>query len=220
MGGSVAVAIRKKSGEVICKEGWTNDTPYWFKNVRMRNGDEEWIDAYLSTLSGDSDLPLSPEGYGLTVIDFVTNHFLTMQGYCGYDNFSELDGFGSMKEEMNKVFREQAEAGLLTAKIFLRNEKTPILEYLPAETAMERAKAIYDVLWDRKYNEQEREYSYVSFLIDMKPMIYMHYGDPSTSSCQKFRSKLIELGFNLTIEDEAGWARTIADYNENEEENA
>src|ERR1700744_2030870 len=111
MGGSVAVAIRKRNGEIICRDRWTNSTPFYFKSLRMREGDEAFVQEYLDLAKDKKDaphVPLAPLGYGLVVIDYVTNHMLSMQGYSSYDQFTELDAFGPIRDTDEKAsFQEQ-----------------------------------------------------------------------------------------------------------------
>ena len=48
MGGFINVAVRLKSGEAYCNTIWTNECPNWFKNVRMFDGDEDYVRSFLN----------------------------------------------------------------------------------------------------------------------------------------------------------------------------
>ena len=82
MGGVVNVAIRFKDGRTICKEVWTNPTSHWFRQPKMYEGDETYIQKYLD---GDKTAPNSPlrnSDYGLIVWDYLSGNLLDNNGYC------------------------------------------------------------------------------------------------------------------------------------------
>lgn len=85
MGGAVAVTVRDWDGEIHRMTRWTNGLPYWFGAPHFFQGDREHLAKYLSqkgkVYDKAGDATLSPDGYGLVVVDCKNKKILSCQRY-------------------------------------------------------------------------------------------------------------------------------------------
>ncbi len=86
MGGSVAVGFRFTDGSTFVQERWTNNLPFWFKDAKLYNGDMDHVNRYIRMdQEYPTQVPLAPLGYGLVLVDYLSNHLLSMQHYTRFD---------------------------------------------------------------------------------------------------------------------------------------
>jgi hypothetical protein len=178
MGGVVNVAIRFKSGEAICQERWTNNTPFWFKHPKMFSGDEEYVRKYIAmTANNDHEAdPFAPgvpsnvenSEYGLIVFDYMTNTILDNNHYATYNHLDIINfvRFDKDNDEDNEPDYRRAltDAGLVhVRKVFYREgEKRRYgnrIEIDPNPISLEDAITLSKELWridtiqaDARYN--------------------------------------------------------------------
>lgn len=85
MGGAVAVTVRDWDDEIHRMTRWTNRLPYWFGAPHFFQGDREHLAKYLSqkgkVYDEGENATLSPDGYGLVVVDCKNKKILSCQGY-------------------------------------------------------------------------------------------------------------------------------------------
>jgi RNAse (barnase) inhibitor barstar len=139
MGGSINVAIRFRSGEAVCVERWTNNMPWWFRNLKMYQGDETHVREYLA-MTRNNDYLADPHatgrpqslqngGYGLIVWDYMTNTILDNNSYSdplmwdpvqlvelGHENRRKWTS--PEQVELNPQFLEIANAGIVRLLVY------------------------------------------------------------------------------------------------------
>ncbi len=199
MGGAIAVGFRFPNGEVKVQERSTNTIPYWFNNIRLFNFDEDYINKYRSALRDDShDLPLAPYGYGLILVDYMTNNLLGMQGYTGlgfrdpvhlHPNFCDADD--------KAVYRELLLQGRISVRRYKDNRTITDEPPFPKEMSIEQLMTIA--------NQLRVSPDYVRFKIDFSPLHIINFGEGSAEECDKFLDKLYDLKFDISDSDLEGW---------------
>lgn len=146
MGGTIAMIVRKPDGETQPMLRHTNPMPYHLSTSAFLQGDfERWwpefsqawremkTDYEQNNGTGNFQEPmtstyfphdtLSPEGYGLVVVDFQSRHVLSCQGYTslgeeGLHRWSRME-----PEERADLFRRQA-AGMLNTLVVTYLDKS------------------------------------------------------------------------------------------------
>ena len=85
MGGSVNITVREKNGKVTRMCRWTNNLNYWFQTPEFRENSAEVLEKYIKAGEDSEfnygDATLSPDGYGLIVIDDIHKVILSHQNY-------------------------------------------------------------------------------------------------------------------------------------------
>lgn len=124
MGGVVNVAIRLQDGRAFCQERSTNNMPYWFKNPRMFDGNEDHILGYVNMCANNNwnedryclGLPKSVENseYGLIVWDFKTNVILDNNHYSNPTRFHA----GLLKTNNDEGFWDLVDSNRIKLRVY------------------------------------------------------------------------------------------------------
>lgn len=200
-------ALKQKYGDKV----WDHDGPFEFPMT----------DAY-------APYPfLAPLEYGLVVFDMQKNHILDYQGYTSPDAIDSVavvfdmssvspgkhkivvggpqpeklgrKAFYLQDDESNAVrFRELLEAGRITKAVNYRTKETISLDGKSLDDAI---KVIED--------DSER---HVYFPIDMSPYEVTRYIERDPEEAQKMHSRIKDLGFQLSDEEERLWEEWIKEH--------
>lgn len=205
MGGVVNIAIRFKSGEAICQERWTNNTPFWFKHPKMFAGDEEYVREYIAMTANNDHradpfapgMPTNPvdSEYGLVVFDYMTNTILDNNHYSTYNHLDMINFVRFHEDEDDEDEddhrRALCEAGLVhVRKTFYvigdrekgdRDQKTRV-EIDPNPISLEDAIKLSKEDWraqdwriDGVEPKTGDERCHTDFFIDTSPMKYIKF---------------------------------------------
>lgn len=203
---------------------WESMVDDWNKNQTTINFDLNMTPVY-------APYPfLAPHDYGLVVVDMLSDHILDYQGYF----HSEIIGSVGVSSDMSSVapgvhkiviggpqpnrlgrqafyqdeevseatrFRELLEAGKI--KGLVKDYRKGVVEPLKENTLDEAVKIIED--------DRER-FSY--FQIDMSPFQLIRYHEPDPEEAEKIRTKIKDLGFTLTTEEDKLWDEWINEHRE------
>jgi hypothetical protein len=165
MGGAVRVIVRKKTGEVKSMIRWTNALPRTVLNIKFFT-DESWIDSYINdskidTYYSDEYQELSPDGYGIVVLDFMKKKLLSSQTYCHFGSFI----ISAITREIEDV-RGFSEAGYLDIRktgIGLVDISVDELANLPKYGIYEYSASInYQKLGWELYEYDDTGYNYMN----------------------------------------------------------
>lgn len=240
MGGTVAVTLRKPDGTEYRMNRWTNSMSWGICNLKMLNSDEQHIEDYLHQWkemrddyernkdSGEFEhnmtdcyFPsdgLAPCGYGLVVVDHINKVILDMQGYTSFDTICaasiSLEHSGNVlgvqpadADSETQIFKEFLKAGkiggVLTRDSY--NENTPREDwYRPVTETFEEI--IAELTSDRR--------DWFDFKVDLSPWSYEKFEECSPQALRAYRARLIELGFELSDEENKVWDEWIKEYEE------
>ncbi len=225
MGGTVALAVRYADGETVCCTTWTNPLPHTLKSKAVLVDKDEafmraFIEENLSVTEMDGVtkmhelIPLAPCGYGLNLIDFKTGNFLTMQGHCHFDSFSDIEATGSVVPERTRNFLDLCEAGCM--KLIRLDKLEGRRGYMKTEAmikdADEAAKIAKIVRDNSRGNFGAATHSgiYYSFEVVGTPMRVIDFED-GRSGLPKLKRKVRALGFEIDSEANKLW-KSFYDY--------
>lgn len=215
MGGSVGFTIRLANGEEYRQCRWTNVMPWYINNLHLIREDETHLKALIQTgeeLREDYAKPkrerrlnmssvygprmgkLHPIEYGLIVVDCKSHLILDMQGYTtiGRTFVALPTDRGQSSEELDRI-KELADA-----KLLYHVERVPQGDPLPALSGS-------PIAWE---NFAFRGAGFITFGIDMKPFSVLTYPETGDGAI-RFRDKLLELGFELSLADKRAWTAWI-----------
>lgn len=111
MGGTISVIVREKNNETHKMLRWTNSLPHFIQKLEAYNQSPQVLKEYLATWQEMNEdyqknkatgkyklnmtevyIPdsgfIAPYGYGLVVVDLVTNKIMSMQGYSSLNRIS------------------------------------------------------------------------------------------------------------------------------------
>lgn len=239
MGGTISVTLRKKNGDEYRMSRWTNSMPWGIGNVNMLRGNEEHINKYLNQWfemkedyeankdSGnfeynmtDAYFPsagLVPDGYGLVVVDHVNKVILDLQGYTSFDYIGassiglELpiepseDYKITVPEDGDTVrFKEFLDAGLVKG-VVTRDSYDKGLEYESID-GLSFEDIIHSIM-----NNKPRIFS---FILDLDGWEYEKFEECDPNEIIRYKNRLIELGFDLSDEENKMWDACVEEYRE------
>ena len=245
MGGTTSVTLRKPDGEEFRMTRWTNSMPWGICNPRMFNANEQHMNDYLkSWLEMKEDYEankdtgnfehnmtdcyfpsegLAPCGYGLTVVDHVTNTIFDMQGYTSFHNMNvagvslDINKVGEGKYECNMedsnflCFKEFLEDGRITG-IEAINKTNDGLELIPLPT--NELSELVNILGD--YDNKTKR-SWFNFGLDISPFTIKTFEESSIGAASMFAC-LEEAGFEFSALEMKTWNDWIVERKEWEEE--
>lgn len=197
MGGSIAVTIRKKNGEIHKMIRWTNPTPYFVENLKFIKKDEKYLQEYFDEKKNDPyyvDFCLAPEDYGLLLIDYMTNTILHSQNYTNYgsQHFSSL---------ALSIFQHESDE-IQNIKDLYDAKKLTFYKYV-ANTGWKRAELIsFDKLIQIAMN---REYL-GKFEINMKPWKIKRFTQEK-KDLKEMKKEIKKLGFKISIKENNVWKK-------------
>jgi hypothetical protein len=211
MGGVVNVAIRFPDGRAVCQERWTNNTPYWFRNAKLFNGNIDHIQEYLDLTKGNdfkagelgAPQPLQNSEYGLIVIDLLTMTFLENNTYSTFNRWSPVNLYSNHSDPSDReVFYELVNSGKIYERVARWDERDfrGTCNYVTGETPLtvEQADKVGEKWLENfrnKYDRSGHMREDYDFVIDTNPMVYIDYPELETT---EMRKKLRELNFPMS----------------------
>lgn len=200
MGGSIALTLRTRDGQVFKQHRWTNPLPFFTKNPHFFEEDnDDYIEEYLNRENDDEPWRfLAPMGYGLVVIDFQKKRLLSMQGYCSFDD--ELFSFYEHNEDPGVEGLFEAKR---IKKIRYTTKSKKDEDHWKSFKPLSTARASFEKLKSRK---DKADHCIAFADIDIKPWVFERF--PETPLGERgFRTAINKLGFELTSEDETEWKK-------------
>lgn len=235
MGGTIRVILREEDGTTHKMNRWTNSLPGFVNTLGFINKDKghlnDYMEAYLDMKkdweknheSGNFELNMTdcyfpeseyigPDDYGLVLFDQVNNKILSLQGYTQLGRvyagalvslFKEDKGLvgvrgGAIDADDEKEALELYHAGKLkTYQKWNRDTyEHEILEFT-------------EDLIKEELQDRDNNLNYV--LIDLSPWELIDF-DENLEGIRALKEAVKELGFELTEEDEKGWAGFESQY--------
>jgi hypothetical protein len=210
VGGSINIAIRFKDGRSVCVERWTNNTPWWFKNPKMFEGDEAYVQSYLDATKNNDYIaePHSPgrpqklglNEYGLVVWDYMTGHHLDNNGYSSYTDFNPYEV--EMKPDLVapladsgrlRFRRRQYERGVMG--LVMGTEELTDVKSMAHAIEICNQKTTYK--WGTSDNRRE-DNTFTDFVIVTDPLKVIKFDE---GDWKAYKAKLIELEFPFSRKD-------------------
>ena len=222
MGGSVSTAFRFADGKVDCLELWTNPLPRFLKSKNIIvDKNEDMVRDFIKENEeiGNAHIPLAPLEYGLNVIDFQKNVFLTMQGHANFNWFSSLEANGKADKDRAENFMALVEAGRIECvrSIFDDNKETTKETTLMIESR-EQAEQVLALARQTVDSNPFRVKAWYNFRIIFEPTMAFQEFAETAEGARQFRQKLIDLGFVLDDKANAIWDNFISEYEEYDDE--
>lgn len=239
MGGSVATTYRSKEGKVTKTVTYTGDVNdlFFTKEFKQDAGEnalaeftayaEKMRDDYLKNkdtgnftyeLAGEfgSHGQVSPEGYGLIVVDFEKKHIASMQGYhCpGHESIFVLD-------RPDQMLRYLIENNLLDMVYFDKNDNQQVVsvqDFFGTKNLSEMVQ-MYRSIYD--FNDSDPEFKKLAGIVDIETIdnkrgfyltpIYRHgfsvkRYEENEQGYLDFYKDLLDSGFEISEEETEGWA--------------
>lgn len=220
MGGSVSTAFRFANGDVDCLELWTNPLPRFLKSKNIIvDKNEDMVRDFIKENEeiGNDHIPLAPSGYGLNVIDFQKNVFLTMQGHADFNWFSSIEANGKADKDRAENFMALAEAGRIECvrSIFEDNKETE--RHTLMIESREQVAQVLDLARQIVDSNPFSVKAWYNFRIIFEPTMEFREFAETAEGARQFRQKLIDLGFVLDDEANAIWDNFISEYEEYDE---
>lgn len=190
MGGSISVTLIEENGTMHKMQRWTNPIPRFMSNMKFFNKDKEHIENYLNgwlplkedwekngpngpfkhpgTRDFFPSIGLSPDEYGILVIDLQKNKIYSIQNYT---DFSQIERFNRELDEdddwieKNDRYKEFEDAGRIlesrdsSDEMFTRSKiDTSPFEIVWFDKTSENMKICMETL-DAEYglNEEEKK---------------------------------------------------------------
>jgi hypothetical protein len=204
MGGSINVTVRKTDGQIFNLDSYTNSMPYWLRNIRIYNCDDTHLEEYIEEHRPTAQLiptGTAPSGYGLVLVDYMTKTFLSMQGYCGFDEFSTIELTG--RHERKENFLEFLDAGLIEVQMLEVNKSNNHYEKTGRITGFDNIKALLDSPKSRfEFDSGTKDAPYYNYEINWSPKWTYWDSESSLSTSIELYRKVKDLGFDLDIN---GW---------------
>lgn len=211
MGGSVALAVRYESGETICFAAFTNSLS---NDLKRRAVLVDKNEAYMRSLVAEfmaiedcGEIPLAPMGYGINVIDFQRNHFLTMQGHANFKNFSDTEIMGRVAPDRYLNFLHLCDAGHIEMRrMDLVSKGDPCVTLARVKDAEEGefiSKAI-NAQFNKYLGDRAGQQTYYDAKIVDTPLAILEYPEKKKGAAAMKR-KMKSLGFVIDAEANKLW---------------
>lgn len=228
MGGVIGFTLREPDGTEHRMRRWTNILPWALTNRLFlekrpehvaailapwremqddwaRNGPEGPFDHPMAPVYGAPPHGLAPDGYGLVVADMAREVILSYQGYTTLGQMSvpgvalewdQPDGRGG-------AFRALYEAGRIRS-----------VEALDGDRLVERSLGDWSVDQVRATitGPYRRENKWFHFPVDMSPFTVEVFEDHDPAEAERFRQRVLDLGFSLSRTEQEAWDRWIAEH--------
>jgi hypothetical protein len=235
MGGSIRVIIREEDGKVHKMIRWTNQLPHFVKNKKFFDGDKEHIKEYVNRGDGYThhDNIIAPDGYGITVFDFMNKKIFNMQGYCSYEDISDSELYmGRDMENKDERFNsykagvELFEAGYLKYRKVTYNkddyrgtyniedmEPIPLDDFIEQRWGGNIIKGIRNMFGQVTNGKIVTE---VKLEIDYEKLGWELIDNHREDADELFRiyEKMYENGFEFTYEDNKVWEERMREQEE------
>lgn len=240
MGGTVAITVRKPDGQEFRMMRWTNALPHFVVNTRLLSKEEEHINDYIKTWqemkqdyeNKQRQLPMSdvyvpydnkclyPCGYGLVVVDMVNDVILSLQGYTSLDTFYFARFSNALHEDkMNdNTLSDPKESDTYRLKCFFDEKRILGINRWDEKNqriVIDKFKIKFDTL-TKNIVKYEKKYLHNCFILDMKPFTVKKFEENSIG-VEELKKEVLNLGFNLSKEEEIEWEDFKKRFEEEEE---
>lgn len=237
MGGKITIVYREESGVVHSRLRTTGRLGLFLKNHRIADRDHDWMMKYLSDEEAPDDpwgkkdnkeVALAPVDYGIIVVDFKDNQFLSAQNYTTLDRISPTEATGrfyrvDQREERIRNFTEMPDGRLrIRKRIYTTFQRsTSHVEHfseplsnaeakMTAEKAHDAYVAYHNPFRDRVDTEVEaEEYHDVNFVIDFSPLWTLMANDDDATSLLLIKDRMDHTGFEFSKIDMKQWDKAI-----------
>lgn len=230
MGGSIAVTLCLPGGEEHRMCRWTNPLPRFVVNVRFAEKDPAHVAAWLNQweemradylahapkhggdgkfafpmteVYGDHVL-LAPTDYGLVVLDMQRDVVLSAQGYCSF--WHTFPWYGDEADQA-RVRALHAHGRILCLSGGIRGTH----EQVEADVADLSGDELCALYLDQ--HDPEGPFVWVGMEVDLRPFEVVEF-EESAEGFRAMREAVVDLGFRLTDEEEAQWAKYLERFDE------
>ena len=229
MASHFAVILRDPKSNVYSFEISSWDISWIVNNLRFLSKDPKHIVHILDTHRVTVNLPLAPLHNGLTVLDMVRDKILNFQEVANSGKLYSVgiteaahelieenggdphepknikkayEGKGKESDHYTCVrFREFMEAGKIKRAY---NHLTPANESISIE-----GKTFVE--WDRYFRWEHKATGPIVMDLDMRPYETVQYQAKNLQAAQAVKKAMIQLGFQITAEDNRVWDQWIKD---------
>lgn len=223
MGGLIAVTIKQEDGTVHNMERWTNPLPYFLKDLRILEEDEEYIQEYINQEHEGKWEYTAPMGYGLVVLDLQSKAIFDCNGYSSFNHWSfsqiYLDSvsirnhYGSItgpdKPDQTVAFDDveyQGPCWKLKKWIEAGRIKAYDSVYEPEAKLLCENPTVEEII---KLVQQRDAHSWGGFMIDWSPFDYFKWSDGPEESWSEMREQMVESGWKFTDDDLKEWDQFV-----------
>ena len=245
MGGTTSVTLRKPDGREYRMTRWTNSMPWGICNAKMFDADKDHMNKYLFNWvdmkrdyeehkdSGNFEhdmtscyfpsAGLAPCGYGLTVVDHVTQTLFDMQGYTAFDYMHPFS-INSEWEANKETGKADPDGDLVRFKDFFDT-----VRFMGAFTGKTHDEGREYDPWDYGIVEtldkiaaangagDSFKIDIYKLVMDIKPFTLKTFEESSIGAASMFAC-LEEAGFEFNDAEREEWADWIRERKECEEE--
>ena len=231
MGGKVRVLYREENGEVHKRDRWTNRMGRWLKTHHIAARNHDWMMQYFGpeespTQNGKDDklLANTPCGYGIVVVDFMANQFLSAQNYTSLNRISPAEATGEMYRPENRAEIIQNFTNMADHRLRIRRrtyttfqQNTTHVESLGESLTNAEAHEQSKIMM-REYAEQlnpfrvrvdtsvePEEYYDANFIISFDPLYTMLFNDNDSTSLLMIKDRMNQTGFKFTDGENRAW---------------
>jgi hypothetical protein len=222
MGGAVAVTVRFSADEQYRME-WGTRGINLFKHPGFLMQDAQHLDACRARwVNPELAGSLSPSGYGLVVVDFVTKRIISFQNFTSVDTVHLV--MSAQDPELSEEVKTLAENGFITQVVAWRHEErgdktrllVPISDYGPVPVdAVVKAQELYDADFASRGEGVIGEVIPHELIVDTKFAVLSACASPREVDWPMVRRTLVdEMGFVLTESENQEWDRWIKETTE------
>lgn len=247
MGGTIRVIVRENEDKVHNMYRWTNTFPDFVNSPKLYNEDKDHLSKYMESWldmkedydkncdSGDyefymtpsyfpNDNNISPSGYGILIIDYVTKKIISCQGYAKVGNLSGIKFAGLFSEKARNLgirSNTATEEEQADAKQMFDEGRLEIFEYWDDEIICDNGKVGNWVQKKMTPDEvskflEKNDCYEITGIINPEPWEIFSFWDDAEGLINT-KKEIIKAGFNLTEEDEKIWEEEIKEQQINEE---
>lgn len=228
MGGTISITLRVNNEEVYKMDRSTNILPYFLAHHGLYSGlgadldswKAEFLEKWLEMKddwdknheTGQFQFPMtpcympggltSPSGYGLVVIDIPSKSILSLQGYC---SVGCVRGYHTADADTKAQVKQLFRAGMLKRIVYGDNSEEADVSQMTFDDLCAMLKDVHNIKFRYGGLLLETGWKYLCF-------------DETSDGAKQFRTKLGELGYVFSQEEEESWLEWIKDQEEMEED--
>jgi len=203
MGGQVAVTIREENGTIHKLETSTRNLGWMIDNMKMLNKDPEHIKNIIN--KNVNIWGMIPDMYGIVVIDLMTDHIISCQGYCrfGVMYATELSKYMEDREEPLGRLREFFDAKKIKACSSNDTRLPNVKLYMPSERPKTDTFPANNFKKFISFLDNHDDRLFINF--DMSPFTVIQFAEDYKKCLQEIK----KLGFTLTPNEQGEWESWI-----------
>lgn len=205
MGGHATIAVRTQDGDTHVFMAGKGNLRAFSLNILFYEKHPQYVQEYIQSLSENGEVaPLVPSGYGIVVYDFLRNYVVSHQGFTNVNSFvgSQVRVAASYDDpywaRVVEGYRSLYDDGRLSASRWSRDLDEHVSVPMP-QTWEELVDAEGSPLNEKALTRYE---------VDTTPFS-VYEEDVSSQALTEVHDILIDLGFQLSEEDEAQWVEAI-----------